>query len=528
MKKIIIVTFALLLALNLIAEISKVAVLPFQKNDSKSSYVANSLNKRDFERIFKDMENYQLIDMEQSQKLLEESGYTNVYYLGAERISEFGKKLDADIVVWGRVSSVTLSDFKIDAKIMSMVSHNVNAIQFNVTKKSKERREIFKEKLVPEFGKFGSGEVEDALNIALQYFKTKNYEAAKNGFERVKKLDPQNVESYFYLGYIYFVQDNPDYQKSVEYYKQGLEIDPKNKELLKYLGAAYLRQEKNDQALDTYKKLANISNDKEVWYKIGTINEELGRYDAAKEAYLKATNIDPEYCECFKRLAEMLYDIDMFDEAIVYFENAVEAYPDDESLQKKLAKCYYKADKLDQAVEQYKTLIEQQPDNIKAYLNLAGAYRILNNNEKTLEVLEEMKEKFPENPKVYYRLADAYVGMGEFAPAEENAKQAIELNADLYEPYKILAQVYQMVGYKKYEDYLELDEKAKNAYGTEADKLVEQRDSKREAAHNDFLQSSEYLDEARNRTNDPGKLNDIAKRKETINKLLDATKKEWF
>jgi len=112
--------------------------------------------------------------------------------------------------------------------------------------------------------------------------------------------------------------------------------------------------------------------------------------------------------------------------------------------------------------------------------------------------------------------------------AEKNANKAIELDPKIYEPYKILAQIYQNLGYSKYEEYLNLDEKAKKAYGDEADRLVQKRDTVKGVANDYFVKSGNYLNEAKKRTNNTSVLKDIDSRRKILKQLLDATKKGWF
>jgi hypothetical protein len=112
--------------------------------------------------------------------------------------------------------------------------------------------------------------------------------------------------------------------------------------------------------------------------------------------------------------------------------------------------------------------------------------------------------------------------------AENNAQIAIQKEPSNYRPYLTMAKMYQQIGYKKYENYLELEEKAKEAYGEEADRLVNERDSQRDAAHSDFTQAMEYLQKVKARTESKSALREVDSREKSLNQLLEATKSSFF
>ncbi|NQV18254.1 MAG: tetratricopeptide repeat protein [Armatimonadetes bacterium] len=534
MKKLIISLIAfLLINCILFATAEKVAVLDFEKNDRDSDYVSKQLMKSDFKAVFKDYENLELIDQKETKKVvdvLKKQGYTNLFNLGIEQITELGNQLGASIVIWGNVSSTSsANDFKLTAKILSMKSKDVVAINFNVKKQSKQRKAAIKENLIVKIEEFSGGEVEKVLGIAMQHFNSKNYPAAEESFLQVIELEKENVNALFYLGFINYINNN--FEKSEEFYLKALELEPDNMGIQEHLSGTYLKQEKYEEAIAVLTQIAEADDNPVVWLKIGKIYLDIEYYEEAQEAFERAVEIDPEFAEAHCELANLFFDQDMFDEAVPYYELSSKAFPDDEEVQKKLAKCYHKTGKLDSAIKQYKDLIAEQPDNLNAFLNLAGAYRITNQDEKAIETLLELKELAPENPKVYTQLADAYVALKNYKEAENNANKAKELSPDLHEPYKILAQVFQLIGYQKYEEFLQLEEKSKDTstyYGTKLDELIEERDKVKKTANEYFVQSGKYLDEANIRTDSVPAFKEIKSRREVLKKLLEATKSDWF
>ena len=530
MKKIILSIFMLLVVCSILsAEAQKVAILDFSNSDRESDYVSKAMMKRDFSTIFKEFEDIELINLKDSDKVFKASGISNLSYAGAEDIANMGIELEADIVIWGTVSSISGSSFKVIAKIYSMKSNEVSSITFNVAKKSNLRQQSILEKLIPKVQELGAGEIEKLLNIGVQHFSSKNYTSAEETFLNLINIDAKNRDGYFYLGLIKFIQK--DYDASIEYYNSALEIAPEDKDILDFLSKSYLKMEEFELAVETLEMINEIEGSKELWLRIGKIYGELEYTDQAKDAFFCAIELDENYFEAYQVLGEMLYNMEFYDEAISPLETASNAFPDDDDLQKKLAKCYHKTGKLESAIENYKQMVIDQPENKTAYMNLAGAYRETNQNSKALEVLNNLEVLDSTNPKVYLRLADVYIALENFIKAAYNANKAIEIDANLYDSYRILASIHQKIGYNKYEKFLEFEEMYQDKsiyYGEKADELVEQRDKVKTEANANFKKAEYYLTETEKRTDKVSVLNDIKRTRTTLKQLKEATKSGGF
>jgi tetratricopeptide (TPR) repeat protein len=519
----IVVGFNILLT----AQVQKVAVLQFNKNDKKSEYVSKMLMSKDFKGIFKEYEEFDMIPQKEIDKIVKDSGYTDLSVLGKERIAELGKQTGADILLWGSVSAVSESDFKVQSYVMSMRSIDIVPVNFEVKKASKSRRASIEKNLITKMQEFSSGEVQKIFDIGLQYLTNKSYPDAETSFLRVLEMEPENSEAFYYLGFINFNKE--DYDKAEEFYLKGLEIEPENVKMLDFLSTTYLKAEDIEKAGETRKKIIEIEETKEQWFKIGFVYLEDEEYfEEAVEALHKAIELDANYGEAYVTLGVHLYDQESYDDATEYLEQASKLYPEDENIQKKLAKCYKETGKIGDAIEQYKSIIAEQPDNMKAYMNLANAYSATEQFQLALDTSIKLSEIIPDNPKVYILTANSYSSLKRYTEAETDAKKAISMDAELYQPYRILSEIYQAKGYIKYEKFLKLETDAKEAYGADADALVAKRDTAKKAANSLFTQAQNSLNAAKAKTENSSELKYIASRKETLKQLLEATKKDFF
>lgn len=527
MKKIVF-TFALisLLACSLPAEVEKVAIVNFQRV-GHSEYVYNAMKNKDFQLVFKDYNNLELIKLKDADKVFKNLGYD---YIGTAEAAAIGTELGANYIIWGSVSVVDNSTFKVQLTVYSMQTKDVFPIIFNVTKKQEDRIMAIKTNLVTKIEESVSAEIQKLLDIGLQHFNSKNLQSAEESFLNLVKIDPTIVEIYLYLGAIKFLQK--DYQQSAEYYEQGLELDPQNVIMLDYLSKSYVKLGEYEAAAETLEKIVELDeNNKEVLYRIGSIYTEIEYFDEAQSAFKAAIKLDQNYAEAQLALGVLFYNQEMYDEALKPLEFATNAYPDIDHIQKKLARCYLKTGKLESAITKYKEVLIEQPNNINAYFSLAGAYRVTEQNNEALKTLLQLKKIAPNQPKVYFRLADTYLAMKNNAKAAEMANLAMGLDNKLYESYLLLAQISFNYGYEKYEKFLDYEEKYKDKsvyYGEKADKLVEERDNVKQEAYVFFCQEEAYLNKAQERTEDPSVLKEISGKRDILKQLKTATKSGGF
>lgn len=499
----------------------------FEKNDRASDYVANQLMKGDFKKVLENNEEFELLNLKTTSNAFKKSGYQ---YLGKSEAAKMAEELQADFVIWGSVSSVSNTEFKLQVNIFHSLSQDLFPISFNVSKNTKERIGVIRDNLLVKMIEFAESAIRKYMDIGIQQLESKNYTSAEESFLELLKLDAENVDAFLYIGLIKFL--NQDYEGSVDYYLQGLEIAPDNITILDYLSKSYLKMEDYSNAVDALIRIADYQEDnKVIWYRIGNIYLEMEYYDDAQQAYEQAIEIDPDYSAAHLALGVMLFDQDFFEAAIKPLEYATNAFPDVDHLQRKLATCYMRTGKLDAAITRYKNVLAENPENLNAYMNLANAYRVTGQNQDALNTLLKLKNLRPDLPIVYLRLADVYLNLKNYAKAEESANIALDKNPENYEPYLIKAQVNFFLGYQKYEKFLWYEEEYKDKskyYGEAADKLVEDRDKVKQEAYDYFLAEEKLLDKAQEMTQDPSTLKDIKNKKDILIQLKNATRPGGF
>jgi tetratricopeptide (TPR) repeat protein len=129
---------------------------------------------------------------------------------------------------------------------------------------------------------FAQSTADDELKAGVEAYKHSRFEEAIQHFERCAALDPENRRARLYLATAYAQQyipgaDTPDNnrfaQLAIEEYTQVLQLDPKNLNSIKGIAYLYLQMKKFDAAKEFYKKASEVDpTDPEPFYSVGVID----------------------------------------------------------------------------------------------------------------------------------------------------------------------------------------------------------------------------------------------------------------
>lgn len=501
------------------AEITtKVAILPLKALDSPSRYITKILTVRDLDLTFDKYANYTLLDMEETELHFRETGYNDVEELEKEEMVEISKNLSSEVIVMGSVSENRPGLYGITMRMYSTLSGELKQVSFNVGKDKTSRWQALDEGMMKELDGFVSGEMDKIFNIATSYYNNGNYMEAEKSLKQVVALKPDKVDAYIYLGNTYLKTERNDLAEAT--FVKGFEADPKNLTIMRALNDIYEKTNQTAKRITLMEGFAEANNDAETWLAVGNLYDQQGNAVKAKAAFQKALAIDPEYSAANVRLAFMLYDEGNYAESIPMLEKAFELAPDNDIISSRLATAYQKSGRIQDAIARYEGLIKNDPNNVNAYLNLVNLYRTDNKDSKAIETINALKKIDPNNPYVYLNLAAIYLSQNKYNDAETNANLTISKDAGLYQPYVILASVFQSRGTDAYNSYLDLDRQASAAVGKKATDLRKKRDAAKGNAQSLLGKARDNLNSARSRASESSAINDINARLGRVNDLI--------
>jgi cytochrome c-type biogenesis protein CcmH/NrfG len=127
-------------------------------------------------------------------------------------------------------------------------------------------------------------------NMAIQYL------------TRSLKADSQDAQSWYLLGRCYMTEQN--YSKAYEAYQQAVYRDARNPTFWCSIGVLYYQINQYRDALDAYSRAIRLNPYiSEVWYDLGTLYESCNnQIQDALDAYQRACELDPKNPHIRQRL----------------------------------------------------------------------------------------------------------------------------------------------------------------------------------------------------------------------------------
>lgn len=159
------------------------------------------------------------------------------------------------------------------------------------------------------------------------YFNRMEFEKAKQYYEDAVKINPFNIEAYFYQGRIYC--DLKDYCTALDFYNRAelLNKNINNSGFNVNLYRAILFNEMKDyvKALNDIKKAEdNEPGNYFVYYIHGMINLHCDNFEIALENFKKAVKLNPEDYNSFYEIGTLYKRNDDIDSAIEYYNKALD------------------------------------------------------------------------------------------------------------------------------------------------------------------------------------------------------------
>ena len=264
------------------------------------------------------------------------------------------------------------------------------------------------------------------------------YAKAKEVFNQMIAKSP-TAENYYYLGYSYLSQFEPNFELAKENFDKGLAIDSKS--YLNKIGLATIKLGKGQKAsaITELTQVAKESKEKdaEVLYRIG---EALTMFE---------NNNDPAL-------------------AITYINKAIE------KAQKYGVPAYY-------------------------YYTLGDAYRLTRDPGNAMTAYDRASEVAKNKASVFYRMATLWMAAKQYKKAEENIAKAINTDATYAPAYKAQAQ-YNKIFQKHEETTQSLINYTKYA---DEDPSTALEIAKLYFINSDFAESKSTLDKVFDKVNDP-------------------------
>lgn len=228
----------------------------------------------------------------------------------------------------------------------------------------------------PEFGLNEAG-------LAKVFYNEKNIaEGDKNITEALKIADEKNVKILQAAADAYIKAGKDISIKAKDLLDQAIAVTKKNKKKDKMnyilLGDMYSTMNNGSSAVENYKKAIDIDSSAEAFVSIGKIFEIIKNYGEAELSYQQAMKVEPDYSVSYKGMAELMYSLHKYDQAIDNWKKYIELSENTPENQKRLINYIYLSKNYKTAAELIKSSLQEDPNNLYMLHMLAYSYSELN------------------------------------------------------------------------------------------------------------------------------------------------------
>jgi len=278
---------------------------------------------------------------------------------------------------------------------------------------------------------FDPGLSELALRVAALLSRQEDYPRAIDVLKDAIKTRPKEAGPFLELAFIY-AKYLKKTEQAVKYANQAIALDPLNFEAYQRLYEIEAAAGQPQKALMALDRAANVkSEDATFWIRLGKLY--------ATIVFKSETEPKPDE---IKRVN-------------TFFEKAVANAGEDSAPIKDAADYYAASQQIQEAIPLYLKVLELQPDDLNAREKLATGFVLTNQRDKAIEMLEAIIKKQPEKYQPYELLAQLFDegaraleranqsdrAKAQFAKAAANYEQSLLINPGRANTYLRLAEL---------------------------------------------------------------------------------------
>lgn len=152
-------------------------------------------------------------------------------------------------------------------------------------------------------------------------------------------------------------------------------------------------------------------------------------------------------------VAELYYDLKEYEDALLFYKNALEIRPAEIGLNLSIGLAYGRLKKFEAAQSCYQQILNHNDNSERflrikagAYLNLANLYYDSNEFDKSIETLEKAIKLSPKYSNLYMNLGNSYRGKADYKKAVECYKKATEIDPNNVEARYNLGEIQLLQG----------------------------------------------------------------------------------
>ncbi|BBM82319.1 serine/threonine-protein kinase [Candidatus Uabimicrobium amorphum] len=323
-----------------------------------------------------------------------------------------------------------------------------------------------------------SPQTSQILHQAQKLLDKKEYNAAKDVYQKLLRAQPKNPQIYHKLATI--SELTQDRASALDYLDQAIELNTHDPQLYYQRGKILQSIHQKQRATHDAQQAINLSPETVEYYiLLGNIYQDIQQYEKAIKAFEVAIDLDASCMEAFKGKGIATFAQGYYTFAVGNFSNAIRLSPQDPELYNLRGEANSKCLFYDRALKDFNAAIKYAPENKYYYNNRGLCYSKMRNNKKALKdfaqainidnsyadaynnhgmicldlqrnkrALKDFKKalEHQQSAMFYNNCGVAYNRLGDFAQAIQYTLKALELDRSFYNAHKNLGMYYANVG----------------------------------------------------------------------------------
>jgi tetratricopeptide (TPR) repeat protein len=258
----------------------------------------------------------------------------------------------------------------------------------------------------------------DSTNSKLYFALGKAYErldqnmkAIKN-YTKARQLDPNSTETLLNLSSCLYASGN--YPKAEQELLNLQQLDPNKYSVDLLLAKTYSAQNKYQQSLDIYLKLnQQDSLNPDIHKQIGSLKRRMQNFIGSLGSYMKANELNPNDLSVIVHIAQQLYEMAAYQQALAYISDGLNSFPDNIMLLKKKAQVLIGLEWYDNALTILKDLKTANQLTDAEHRQLGICYMQTRQYEEALKAFASCGETFEKDPMINFHTGICYARLSQ-------------------------------------------------------------------------------------------------------------------
>lgn len=242
-------------------------------------------------------------------------------------------------------------------------------------------------------------------NLTFIYLHQRDLATALRYAEQSREMDSYNPAAFVNSGACEMARD--DLERARRYFETALEVDAMCFEAIYDLGLVCKKLGEFEVALGYFKKihlLAAHQHHPDVLYQMANLYELMGDSSGALEWYVQLLGTVSGDPGIYQKIAEMSEAEGDRQQAFQYQTESFRAYPSNLQTIAWLGSHYIDLQVAEKAIVYYEKAVLANPNDPYFLLRIAGCLRRIGNTQKSLHMFESILRQFPENADCYRAL----------------------------------------------------------------------------------------------------------------------------